>query len=129
MARIRTFIGIDVGEAIRQRAASLQEKLGRSASGVKWVEEHNLHITLLFLGEVDQLDLVSICRMVKERTRDVAPFTLGITGVGAFPSARRPKILWAGIEEGAEELKAIHLLLEEPLLALGCYRRRSEERR
>ena len=47
MVRLRTFIGVDIGKAIRDQAVALQEKLSQSASGVKWVEPENLHVTLL----------------------------------------------------------------------------------
>ena len=123
MSRIRTFIAVDLGSAVRQRVIALQQLLARSAPNVKWVEENNIHITLLFLGEVDELDLVPICRILKDLTREVPPFGVELTGLGAFPTPRRPKILWAGIKEGDEELKMIHERLEAPLLELGCYRR------
>ncbi len=126
MARIRTFIAVDIDPAVRERAAALQEKLGRSAGGVKWVEPESMHITLLFLGEVDELDIVPICRGVIEGAKQISPFAMELKGLSAFPTPRRPKILWTGVTEGKESLKAVHQSLEVPLLELGCYRR--EER-
>jgi RNA 2',3'-cyclic 3'-phosphodiesterase len=123
MSRIRTFIAVAIGDALRQRTALLQQKLARLSPDVKWVEESNMHITLLFLGEVNELDLVPICRILKEQTKGFPAFTLEIGGLGAFPTPRRPKILWAGIKEGVDELKRLHQVLEQPLLELGCYRR------
>jgi len=123
MSRIRTFIAVDIGDALRQRTALLQQNLARLAPEVKWVEENNMHITLLFLGEVNELDLVPICRILKDQTHGFPSFTLEIGGLGAFPTVRRPKILWAGIQEGADDLKRLHQRLEQPLLELGCYRR------
>jgi 2'-5' RNA ligase len=81
----------------------------------------------LFLGEVGELEVVSICRVIQQRARKHAPFSLGVSGLGAFPNARRPKILWAGIADGATELRALHADLEEGLLDLGCYRREDRE--
>jgi len=126
MARTRTFIAVEISEPVRQRAAALQQKLARTTPGVKWVEEANLHITLLFLGEVDNLDLVPICRIVKQQAAKLPPFTFEVSGLGVFPSVRRPKVLWAGIRDGGDELKTLHENLEGPLLELGSYRR--EER-
>jgi RNA 2',3'-cyclic 3'-phosphodiesterase len=123
MSRIRTFIAVDIGDALRQRTAQLQQKLARAAPEVKWVEASNMHVTLLFLGEVNELDLVPICRILKEQTSGFPSFTLDIGGLGAFPTVRRPKILWAGIQEGADDLKQLHQRLEQPLMELGCYRR------
>jgi 2'-5' RNA ligase len=126
MARIRTFIAVDIDEAVRRRAVALQEKLGREARGVKWVNQASMHVTLLFLGEVEELEVVPICRVVAERAAELPTFNLEVAGLGAFPTPRRPKILWIGIKNGLEELKRLHAALEEPLLELGCYRR--EER-
>ena len=87
------------------------------------MEEENLHVTLLFLGEVEELDLVPICRIAKAEAEKVPPFTLEITGLGCFPNPRRPKILWVGVGEGTNELTQLHDGLEAPLMKLGCYRR------
>jgi 2'-5' RNA ligase len=126
MARIRTFIAIDIDPAVRDRATALQEKLARSAADVKWVEPESMHITLLFLGEVAVLDLVPICRIVARGARDLPPFQFTVAGLGAFPNPRRPKVLWAGVTDGSDTLQELHERLEGPLLELGCYRR--EER-
>src|SRR5262249_14787508 len=108
---------------VKERLVKLQEELGRSAGDVKWVALDNMHLTLLFLGDVEELEVVSICRVVQDRSRRHSPFTFDAEGIGAFPNARRPKILWAGIKDGLKPLRALHADLEEGLLELGCYRR------
>jgi 2'-5' RNA ligase len=123
MARLRTFIALDLGPAIRERLVSLQENFESQASGVKWVEPENLHVTLLFLGEVDNREIPAVCRAVDEVAQTLPPFVLSVEGVGCFPNPRRPRVLWVGIGAGAELVTALHDLLEPPLLDLGCYRR------
>ncbi len=126
MPRTRTFIGVDVGPDIRGRAAALQQSLAASGASVKWTEPPNLHVTLLFLGEVDDRELVDICRLASAAAAREPAFPLRVSGVGAFPTPRRPKILWGGITDGADSLVRLHAALEQPLLDLGAYRR--EER-
>jgi 2'-5' RNA ligase len=126
MAHLRVFIAVDPGKAIRSRCVALQETLARSADGVRWEKPENIHITLLFLGETDERDVLPVCRAVTEACAGRDAFVLGIEGVGCFPSPRRPRTLWAGVGSGAADLIALHDALEPPLLALGCYRR--EER-
>ena len=82
-----------------------------------------MHLTLLFLGEVEQLDVVGICRAAKAVAARHESFNLDVSGVGGFPNMRRPKVLWAGMGDGVETLKALHADLEAALLELGCYRR------
>ena len=123
MPGIRTFIAIDLGKTIRDRVVALQESLAAVAPEVKWALPHNLHLTLLFLGEVDQREIHDVCKAVKDAAATVAEFSLTVAGAGGFPNSRRPRILWAGIGAGADEIVALHHALEKPLLELGCYRR------
>ncbi len=127
MARIRTFIAVAIDKAIRDRAIALQESLGRAGADVKWVEPENMHVTLLFLGEVEDRTVPAVCRVVADVAAGLAPFDIRVEGAGCFPSPRRPRTLWVGIGEGVQELVALHDALELPLLDLGCYRR--EERK
>jgi 2'-5' RNA ligase len=125
--RLRTFIAIDPGKAIRDQLVALQESLTRSGVDVKWVEPDNLHLTLLFLGEVELKEAPALCDAVAAGVSGQEAFRMSVAGVGCFPNPRRPRILWAGIGEGAQEVCAVHDAIEQPLLELGCYRR--EERR
>jgi RNA 2',3'-cyclic 3'-phosphodiesterase len=126
MKPTRTFIAIDPGKAVRDRLVALQENLAKSGADVKWVEHDNLHLTLLFLGEVDQRDLPGVCRAVADAAATQPAFAMTIEKAGAFPNARRPRTLWVGVGAGAPEVCSLHDAAETPLLALGCYRR--EER-
>jgi 2'-5' RNA ligase len=127
MARLRTFIGIDPGKPVRDRLVALQDTLAKTGVEVKWVEPGNLHVTLLFLGEVNDVDVPAVCRAVAEGLKAQSAFLLTVEKTGCFPNPRRPRILWAGVGQGAQEVCAVHDALEGPLLELGCYRR--EERR
>jgi 2'-5' RNA ligase len=126
MARTRTFIGVDVGGEIRGNVLTLQQTLAKTGASVKWVSEESIHITLLFLGEVDDRELHTICRAVRVVAASEPPFPLRVSGVGAFPTPRRPKILWAGITDGADRLHRLYEKLESRMLEMGCYRK--EER-
>jgi RNA 2',3'-cyclic 3'-phosphodiesterase len=126
MARIRTFLAIDPGKPIRERALALQNYLAETGVTVKWVESDNLHLTLIFLGEVEDRNLMAICRATAAEAGKHEPFPLTLAGAGCFPNERRPRVLWIGVSEGAEEVCSLQRALEGPLLDLGCYRR--EER-
>ena len=126
MKRPRTFIAVDTGKAIRDRLVSLQERLAQSGTPVKWVSAENLHVTLLFLGEVGEREVMPICRAAAEVGRTHAAFSFSVETVGCFPNIHRPRVVWVGVGEGAAEVGALHDALEPPLMELGCYRR--EER-
>jgi 2'-5' RNA ligase len=126
MARLRTFVAVDLGREIRQRIVALQEELARTGTEVKWVEPENLHVTLLFLGEVEDREIPQVCRIVADGAQQQPAFLMSIESVGCFPNVRRPRVVWVGVGEGAQPLIALHDALEIPLQELG-YRR--EERR
>lgn len=123
MPRTRTFIGLDVGPDVRGRAAALQADLAATGADVKWVEPANLHVTLLFLGELDDRELVAVCRVAAAAARREPPFPLRVSGVGAFPTPRRPKVIWGGVTDGTDSLVRLHAAIEAPLLDAGAYRR------
>jgi 2'-5' RNA ligase len=124
--RLRTFVAVPVDRFTHDRLVGLQKRLADTGVPVKWVEPDNLHITLLFLGEVDAREVPAVCTAVGEACRRVRPFAITLAGAGAFPTPRRPRTLIVHVTEGAAELVALHDAVEAPLLELGCYRR--EER-
>ena len=126
MARLRLFIAIEIDAAVRQNVVQLQRTLGVVAPSVKWVEPHNLHVTVLFLGEVEDRELHGLFKMLTKVCVKAVPFDLRLGGVGAFPTPRRPKTLYAGVTAGADKLQSLYAAIEEPLLDLGGYRQ--EER-
>src|SRR5262245_58439263 len=126
MARLRTFIAVDLEPAVHSRVVSLRETLARTGADVKWVEPDNLHVTLLFLGEVEDRAVNEVCQAVTGCCAERTGFPMTVGKVGAFPNLRRPRTLWVGVGEGTQEMVALHDALEKVLLKLGCYRR--EER-
>jgi len=122
MSRIRTFIAVDLDKGVRHRTIALQETLMKSGTEVKWVEPENLHVSLLFLGEVEDREVIDVCRVVEEVAQKHPSFLMRVETVGCFPNPRRPRVLWVGIGEGAQALCAVHDALETQLLDLG-YRR------
>lgn len=113
---VRTFIAVEMdGSMLREPL-----RLLRAFHDLKVVPESNMHITLKFLGEVKEEQLPAI----KETVDAVAArpaFDFTVKGVGAFPSATDPRIIWAGTE-GAEPLGAMAAQFEDQLSAQGFER-------
>lgn len=124
--RYRTFIAVDVAPFTRDRLRGLQDQMAPVTEGVKWVDVQNLHLTLIFMGEVNEREVVKVCRSVENVCAVIAPISFTLSGVSAFPNTRRPRTLIASVAEGAEAFMALHAALEPAILDLGGYRR--EER-
>ena len=116
---LRTFVAVEIDPPIRARAAELIDLLRPTSAAVKWVETHNLHLTLKFLGDVHERDLVDVCRAVEAGAAEVNPFDLEVRGAGAFPNAARPRTVWVGAGEGAEQMIGLHDAVETGLAKLG----------
>lgn len=100
--------------------AGLRDQLNDADSElVKWVERDNLHVTLKFLGQVADQKVDDVCSKIEEATATLEPFELEIAGVGAFPSKRRPSVIWIGTQGGSEELKETSRLVEDSLEQIG----------
>ncbi|HDI52934.1 MAG TPA: RNA 2',3'-cyclic phosphodiesterase [Candidatus Bathyarchaeota archaeon] len=115
---MRCFIAVDVEDAqLLDAIAEAQRKLQSTGADLKLVERENLHITLRFLGEISPSLAEAVGELIRESS--FKPFRVGFRGVGAFPNTHRPRVIWIGVSEGAEELKRLHARIEKGLLSLG----------
>ncbi len=69
---------------------------------IKWVEEHNIHVTLKFFGETEERKIPGISAVLKKRASNTASIDLHLTGLGIFGSSYAPKVIWVGMEPYAE---------------------------
>ena len=86
---------------MRQCLATEVERLQPLTRDVAWVGRDNFHVTLKFLGGVEAPRLDAVAAALAEAGRASGPFDLAVSDLGAFPSRTRPRVLWAGIDDGA----------------------------
>lgn len=116
---IRTFIAVEVPADVRDRAADLCDRLRASRANVKWTRPDNMHITLKFLGDIDDAEVVEVCASIKAAAQKHESFSIFLAGGGAFPKPDRPRTLWVGVRDGDEELLALHKSVDDSLRELG----------
>ena len=116
---VRTFVAVEVSAAVQTRAMQLIARLRSPESHVNWVERKNLHLTLKFLGDVPTLEMAAVCRTVVKVAAQRTPFEIAIQGAGACPQVRRPRVVWLGVGEGSDPLRALHQAIDEALRPLG----------
>ncbi|HUV04612.1 MAG TPA: RNA 2',3'-cyclic phosphodiesterase [Armatimonadota bacterium] len=119
MDKIRTFIAVPIPAEARRRLAEIEEELKTSGADVKWVREENFHVTLKFLAYVEPDCLDRVIRAVESAVKGTAAFDVSLSGVGAFPKASRPSVIWVGIATGAQELKALAERIESATERIG----------
>jgi len=119
---IRSFIAIDLPEETRKALAVIQEQLKQSRAGVRWVKPGSIHLTLKFLGNISSGQVEDIATAAARVVRDEPVFAICAGGLGAFPSQRKPRVIWVGIKGEVERLGSIQARLENSLEPLGFAR-------
>jgi len=123
---MRLFLAADLGEGARAAVAGAvarfraQSELERPGStrGVTWVEPRNLHLTLHFLGEVDEARLPSL-RDALAPALGLDPPRIGLAEWGVFPERGPARVIWIGVSEGTDALASSHDVLGQRLRAIG----------
>lgn len=114
---MRAFIAINLPDEVRAAIAHAAGPV-RSASAIRWVEPESMHITLQFLGHVDDARVREIELALADATVAAQPFDMQLGSFGAFPSARRARVLWAGVAPDAP-LMELQSAVEQALTPLG----------
>jgi RNA 2',3'-cyclic 3'-phosphodiesterase len=123
----RVFIAIAIPEALERQLVRFQEELAPAIPGCRWTSALPFHLTLAFLGDVPNSDLSEICRVVAASAGEIEPFEIEVKGVGAFPSAIKPRVIWAGVT--APNLKLLFDLQESIVYSLAGIGHRPDDQR
>ncbi|MDD5495718.1 MAG: RNA 2',3'-cyclic phosphodiesterase [Candidatus Omnitrophica bacterium] len=116
---MRAFIAIELSEEIRDSLAQAQAHLKYAGADVKWVEKNNIHLTLKFLGEIDEERGEKVKSILDQIAKDTKPFEITIKDIGAFPKLEFPRVIWAGLDKGADESKTLAKKIDEALSKIG----------
>ncbi len=121
MQLIRSFVAIELEQEMLRKLASVQEELKESIpSGlVRWVDPYGIHLTLKFLGEVPAPKIEQVKRALEKACASHNPFSFSCGGLGCFPNARRPNVIWVGVQDDTGRLEAIQREVEKALAPLG----------
>lgn len=93
---MRAFIAIDLDASLKEAIQALVRSLRSERADVRWVSAAGMHLTLKFLGPVEEGRVARIGDIMSGVVRGRRPFPLRLMGTGAFPDERRPRVLWVG---------------------------------
>ncbi|MEO0074122.1 MAG: RNA 2',3'-cyclic phosphodiesterase [candidate division WOR-3 bacterium] len=117
---VRSFVAVEVPVAVRQELTGLVEQLRSNTSlRVRWVRPEQMHLTLVFLGEVTPEFVAAAKGALADVAVRVRPMECQLAGCGAFPSLRRARVVWVGMERGKAELVNLQRLTSEGLSRIG----------
>ncbi|MEM8679118.1 MAG: RNA 2',3'-cyclic phosphodiesterase [Planctomycetota bacterium] len=100
MKKIRAFLAVELVEGLRERALALVQELAAADADVHWVTPENLHITVKFLGDIDDVESWRVSQALEPIVKRSRRFDLTLGGVGAFPDLERARALWVGVTAG-----------------------------
>ncbi len=119
METIRSFIAVEIPEQVRSDITRIINRFAREDFSVKWVKHENLHITLLFLGDIDNNFLENSIKALTDISGKEKSFDMSLKGLGAFPSPKSPRVIWIGAETGAKELSSLQEKIETAFTQIG----------
>ncbi|MFQ5922132.1 MAG: RNA 2',3'-cyclic phosphodiesterase [Anaerolineales bacterium] len=118
---MRTFVAIEIPEPL---GANLDRSVEALRSGladdlVRWIRPGSMHLTLKFLGEIEQQQVFAVQKILDEVAEGSSRFVLEIKGFGCFPNRKRPRVLWVGFEPAGDDLLQLQTVLANRLEKIG----------
>lgn len=119
---MRVFVAAELPKQILQAAGEIQQQLKACGLSLRWVKPQGMHLTLKFLGEIEPDRLPEAIGAMQQAALFEPSLTLRIQGLGVFPSLRRPRVLWIGLQGAIERLLGLQRRLEDHFAAHGFKR-------
>jgi 2'-5' RNA ligase len=110
---------VDLGIKVRRQVKATIQALSATTTAVNWVAPENLHLTLKFLGDVEDQQIFAVCQATNAAVAQLHPFHCFCQGIGAFPNLERPRTIWLGLDDSAGRLDQLQQCLETAYLELG----------
>jgi len=115
----RAFVAIELPDEIAAFIHKMQERLRSYGFKARWVRPENIHLTLKFIGDINNEDIKKAGDAVISAASENVSMSLGAKGLGFFPGVKRCRIIWTGIAGQTEELADLQKTLDENFESIG----------
>ena len=122
---IRSFLAFELPEGIKKTVARISGEIRHSSLDARWVKPENIHLTVVFMGNIKSDDLGRLGAEVEDVCSGYGTFDIALKGMGCFPNWHRPRVLWMGLDGNLGRLSQFRDDLQKSLKAFGI----KEERR
>lgn len=116
---IRSFLAFEVPPVMKEALTGVLEDAGRTRLNVRWVKVDNIHLTMVFMGNIREEDLPGVRTAVAPVCSRYGPFDVSLRSLGFFPNARRPRVIWIGLDGDIERLSLLRDDLQTALEPFG----------
>jgi len=116
---MRTFLAIDLDDDIRMGLLEAMRQLDAPGQRINWVAEHQLHVTMKFLGDVPDSAIQDVCDAMADSAGAVEAFDFCVRGVTAVPPRGELRMLWADVDDSTGLMNALHDELDNRLSGIS----------
>jgi 2'-5' RNA ligase len=117
--KIRSFLAFELPLEIKTVVTRVSQELKKSSLNAKWVKSGNVHLTVVFMGDVEMSEIPEIKEEVGKVCLTYGAFDISLKGVGCFPHTRKPRIVWVGLDGDLERMSLFRDALQERLIPFG----------
>jgi RNA 2',3'-cyclic 3'-phosphodiesterase len=115
----RTFIALEMNDALQRHLTDVIRQVAQVLPTIRWVDPASIHLTLAFLGELNDEQVAEAVQATEIAAQQAHPFSYRLLHLGTFGLVHNPRVIWMGVEEASGSLAAIHRLLSQQLLQRG----------
>ena len=116
---IRSFIAVEISDGVRDGLKALQQDLKEAGARVGWVAPENIHLTLVFLGDIFRSQVQPLANALDEVAAQLRAFRCEVAGTGFFGSPRSPRVIWVGVNEQGNAVAELQLRAVAAVRGLG----------
>lgn len=116
---IRTFICIDIPQEVKQKMGAVQAEMKKHGRGVRWSNSNGIHLTLKFLGDIENEKVQQVIHQAEKACAGFSPFEISVQDTGAFPNFKRPRVFWIGVDEPSGLMLQLHGAIDNSLASIG----------
>ena len=123
--KIRSFLAFELPDDIKSILTRVSGEIRESSLDVRWVRPESIHLTVIFMGDVQSEQIPSMGASLGAVCANHVPFTISLRPMGCFPNSRNPRVIWLGIDGDLERMSRFRDDLQRILSPFGI---KEEER-
>ncbi len=116
---IRTFLAIELPPDIKNLIEGIKERLMPALERIRWIRPEGSHLTLKFFGDIVRDNMICISEVIEKNVRGIPPIKLDVGSLGGFPSLKKPRVVWLGINGDIRRLEVLQATIDSDLEECG----------
>jgi 2'-5' RNA ligase len=116
---IRSFLAFELPSEIKEVLTRVYGEVTRSSLDVRWVRTEGIHLTVVFMGDIEESDISPMGEQIGGVCSRYGPFTISLKSMGCFPNNRNPRVLWVGLEGDLERMSRFRDEIQRKLVPFG----------